>query len=115
MKKKIKTKKTYKKNVHKDLVTIYFCDTKKVRTKKKKLWQKKNLTIKKCDKKIFWKKNIWDIKCFWDKLKVCEKQKKLPKKVLTTFSLSLKDLWLKKNVTKKIVTKKCVPKKITIL
>ena len=46
-----------KENVHKDLVAIYFCDTKKVFTKKKI-----------CVTKNIVKKNFLDNKRFWDKL-----------------------------------------------
>ena len=55
-------KKIMKENVHKDLVTIYFCDTKKVFTKKK------DYCDKKCVTKNIVKKNFLDDKCFWDKL-----------------------------------------------
>ena len=44
-------------------MTIYFCDTKKVFTKKKKIF----VTKKKCDKNIV-KKKFLDNKCFWIKL-----------------------------------------------
>ena len=48
------TLKIIKENLHKDSVTIYFCDTKKVFTTRKKrfLWQKKMYDKKYCEKKF---------------------------------------------------------------
>ena len=57
------------------------------------------------------KKIGWALNVFMTNL-ICEKQKKLPKKVLTTFSLPLKVFVTKKKLTKKLVTKKNIaPKK----